>query len=594
MMRLLLLASLATAWAPSHLVRHRSVQLQSSTKETHGESTPSFLRTAFLTECDNTNRPPSLNILLRSLDDLLGRGGSSDIRGRFVDHYRVGSLASVAHTLGKIPVGSVPPLTPFAAYCLGAGLAKALKENNEDTVTILLGRDPRLHGERLTDALARGAESIPGVQCYYTGIATTPACATLVPDKATAAIMVTASHLPPDRNGFKIFGDVSKEQLWKMGEYAAQVVSEWYSHGILPPSSGHVMCTQWVDWMPEYAERLRSAIVSQSSKGDRPLEGFKIVLNAGNGAGGFFNQVLADLGADMSGSIHIEGNGDFPNGVPNPESQTMIDATLEACRRENADLGIMLDTDADRCGFVVPRTVMDDGKRSDYEPLNRNRLIALLAVVIAEEYPGGSIVTDSVTSEGLATFIEGLGLSHIRYLKGYANVINKAKETDSELAIETSGHCAFQENRYLDDGTYVAVKVVSLLSRLKEGQSLLGLIADLVEVDEVAELRMTAVDGSLDTMQRVFDFCALEVERLAEVFDEWTVDRDNLEGIRVRLDDGQFFMLRKSLHDPIISLQIEAKSKDVARRLVTKPLLSLFEDENLIRSQLGLDVLHDY
>ena len=124
----------------------------------------------------------------------------------------------------------------------------------------------------------------------------------------------------------------------------------------------------------------------------------------------------------------------------------MVKRTIERCEEVNADIGIMLDTDADRCGFVVPH----QGK---YEPLNRNRLIALLSKIFSTTSPGCSIVTDSVTSEGLETFIENdLGLTHVRYLKGYANVISKARElTESgkaiaEMAIETSGHCAMREN----------------------------------------------------------------------------------------------------------------------------------------------------
>ena len=85
----------------------------------------------------------------------------------------------------------------------------------------------------------------------------------------------------------------------------------------------------------------------------------------------------------------------------------------------------------------------------NYEPLNRNRLIALLGVIYAKSSPGCTIVTDSTTSEGLGKFLEGnLGLHHFRYLRGYANVIRKAKEitesgvANAEVAIETSGHCA--------------------------------------------------------------------------------------------------------------------------------------------------------
>jgi phosphomannomutase len=436
--------------------------------------------------------------------------------------------------------------------------------------------------------------------------------------------MVTASHLPRDRNGFKFFSTdslsgFSKAQILALGVQAETCALEWFGHGILPPSSGEgaVMCSQHVNWMPDYADSLKQAILSKTAGSsaehnqERPLTGLKIILNSGNGAGGFFQEVLKDLGADVSASMHLEPDGTFPNGIPNPEDSSMLQQTAAACEKAQADLGIMLDTDADRCGFVVPRTVTASGERGNYEALNRNRLIALLGVIFAREKPGCAVVTDSVTSEGLSMFLEDkLGLKHVRYLKGYANVINKAKELtesgtmNAELAIETSGHCAMRENAYLDDGTYTAVKIVSLLANehaalSQQQKGLLDLIADMEELDEVSELRMTTKDGSLDTMREIFEVCASAIESQcysAQLEEEgaWTIDKDNLEGVRVRLGNGQFFMLRKSLHDPIISLQIEARSKEEARSLIVGPLDQLMGSNASIENVLDMAALKSY
>jgi phosphomannomutase len=342
----------------------------------------------------------------------------------------------------------------------------------------------------------------------------------------------------------------------------------------------------------------------------KPLDGLKLLLNPGNGAGGFFKYVLEDLGADVSASIHLEPDGLFPNGIPNPEDVKMLERTISVCEKEQADLGIMLDTDADRCGFVAPRTINAvTGIRSNYEALHRNRLIALLGFILAKEKPGCAVVTDSVTSEGLSYFLtDKLGLQHIRYKKGYANVIAKARQlTDSgqcnaELAIETSGHCAMRENAYLDDGTYTAVKIVSLLAQqraidLSNGKSstLLALISDMAELDEVCELRMNTKDASLDTMQAVFDLLTSEIDGFSGMNNTWKVDRDNLEGIRLRfLSEGQFFMLRKSLHDPIVSLQIEAQHRKQARELIVQPLVKLLEANKNISNKLDISALKDY
>jgi phosphomannomutase len=457
-------------------------------------------------------------------------------------------------------------------------------------------------------------------------------------------VMVTASHLPSDRNGFKFFtlnGGFTKVQIQRLLSLARDHVQVWYDLGILPPTSGPgaVFCSEWVNFMPRYQENLERALMKQVHSGadttttassssmedDRDrriqtLSGLKIVLNAGHGSGGFFQKVLSDLGADVSASIHIVPDGEFPAGyVPNPEDKVMVQDTIQACEAANADIGVLLDTDADRCGFVVPRTVRDDGTCADYEPLNRNRLIALLGVVFSTASPGCAIVTDSCTSNGLSTFLtQDLGLIHVRYLKGYANVISKARElteetiVNAEVAIETSGHCAMRENDYLDDGTYTACKVIGLLAKekCKKGRSLLELIQNLQEMQELVEIRMK-VDGSLESMREMFDIAALQIELECEPPNTkgkanssssprtgptsgWTVDRENLEGIRVSTGDGGYFMLRRSLHDPVMILEVESTSKEAARSSVVEPLLRLFAAQDNIESRVNLEKLRAY
>jgi len=91
--------------------------------------------------------------------------------------------------------------------------------------------------------------------------------------------------------------------------------------------------------------------------------------------------------------------------------------------------------------------------------------------IVLQEHPGSTIVTDSVTSNGLAEFIAALGGRHHRFKRGYKNVINEgiklnAKGEECHLAIETSGHGAMKENYFLDDGAYLVVKVLIQLARL--------------------------------------------------------------------------------------------------------------------------------
>ena len=290
-----------------------------------------------------------------------------------------------------------------------------------------------------------------------------------------------------------------------------------------------------------------------------PLAGFHIVVDAGNGAGGFYaDRVLAPLGADTSGSRYLEPDGMFPNHVPNPENAKAMESICEAVLQSKADLGVIFDTDVDRGGAVD-----QFGKE-----INRNRLVALAAALALENNPGGTIVTDSITSTGLNEFIEKhLGGVHYRYRRGYKNVINKAQELTAQgvcapLAIETSGHAAMQENYYLDDGAYLCTKIIIKAAQLRQkGESLESLLADLKEPAEACEIRIKITDKDFRaTGERVIK----ELEAFAQAQSDWHIAPDNREGIRVSFDknggDG-WFLLRLSVHDPILPLNIESDSK---------------------------------
>ena len=168
--------------------------------------------------------------------------------------------------------------------------------------------------------------------------------------------MVTASHLPGDRNGMKFFtpqGGFEKPQVKKLVSLAQRRAAYWYDQATIPPSSGEgaVYCSEWVDYMPMYVSSLKKAIIREvagenqlQARPELTLKGLKLVLNSGNGSGGFFKTILEDLGADVSESLNLEPDGTFPGGIPNPESSSMVEATMRACEAANADLGILLDT----------------------------------------------------------------------------------------------------------------------------------------------------------------------------------------------------------------------------------------------------------
>jgi phosphomannomutase len=206
--------------------------------------------------------------------------------------------------------------------------------------------------------------------------------------------------------------------------------------------------------------------------------------------------------------------------------------------------------------------------------IHRNRLVALAAAMVLREHPGTTVVTDSITSDGLSAFIEDhLGGIHHRFRRGYRNVINEAIRLNAEghacwLAIETSGHAALRENHFLDDGAFLVAKLLVELARARRhGRGLTDLIAGLREPAESQEFRIPVLASDFAGLgAEVID--TLRQRAVAEP--AWSVVPDTHEGVRVScrdpLEQG-WFLLRLSLHDPVLPLNIESEVEGGVARI---------------------------
>lgn len=425
------------------------------------------------------------------------------------------------------------------------------ERKGERKQTVAVGSDSRLSSPALRQAFAEGASGI-GAKVMDFGMASTPAMFMSTIDKnlqVDGAVMVTASHLPWNRNGLKFFtadGGLDKADIARILELAPQ----YFETG--DDVKGDV---EQVEFMDVYSQMLVDYIRNGVGMGEQPLKGMKIIVDAGNGAGGFFaHKVLDCLGADTTGSQFLDPDGHFPNHVPNPEDKQAMASICKAVTDNKADLGIIFDTDVDRSA-IVDRTG---------EPINRNALIALIATMILREHPGSTIVTDSVTSDGLAEFIANRKGIHHRFRRGYKNVINESLRLnkagkESWLAIETSGHAALRENYFLDDGAYLVAKLIIEAARLRtEGKELQDLISDLRQPEESKEIRFKITNADFKAYgQRVLE----DLQTAASSQEGWEIVAPNHEGIRVACTSAGergWFLLRQSLHDPVLPLNIES------------------------------------
>lgn len=474
--------------------------------------------------------------------DLLKLQNGSDIRG----------IASEG------VAGETVNLTEEACLKIGGAFALWLCKKtgkNAQNLTVGIGRDSRISGPSLEAAVAKGllANGVSVVRC---GMATTPAMFMSIVFKQTqfdGAVMITASHLPFNRNGLKFFdadGGLEHDDITDILEIADAQDAQNNSNAAISS------CAEF-NLIDLYAAHLRSAICAglDAAEKDKPLSGLKIIVDSGNGASGFFvDTILQPLGADTTGSQFLEPDGMFPNHIPNPENKAAMQSIREATVRTGAALGLIFDTDVDRMSAVL----------SNGKEVNRDAIIALAAAILAPDYPGSTIVTDSVTSDRLTYFLENvLHLKHLRYMRGYKNVINKQKELNEKgiscpLAMETSGHGALKENYYLDDGAYLAVKMIVALAKAKKsGKTLESLIEKLPPLVEEGEYRFKiAGDTFKEYGASVLEEFKNRAKKAGFVLPE------SFEGVRISFNSGAvrgWILLRMSLHDPVMPMNIEGE-----------------------------------
>ncbi len=457
-------------------------------------------------------------------------------------------------------------LTPQLAAWIAKAFARFLAQTTgkpADMLKIGLGHDSRITADALMQACTIG---LAGCQVFDCGLITTPAMfqSVILPDSDfDGSIMITASHLPFNRNGLKFFtkqGAISHEDLDRILDIAIELTAPFASGDALPLPDAADLQVHPFDLKGLYSAHMKQIICGsvQAADYDHPLTGLHIVVDSGNGASGFFaTDILESLGADISGSQFLDPDGHFPNHIPNPENETAMLSIREAVLAAKADLGVIFDCDGDRGAVVF----------ADGTEVNRNTLIALISAIVAETCPDSWVVTDSVTSDELADFLENdLHLHHLRYRRGYKNVIDRGillneEGSPCELAIETSGHGAFRENHFSDDGAYIAVKIICRMARMKaEGGRIEDLIRTLKQPAEAREVRFSiqTEDFAAYGQQVLADFKAFSAAEPA-----FRIVEPNYEGVRISFDlDGVrgWVLVRMSLHDPVLPVNLESSS----------------------------------
>lgn len=396
--------------------------------------------------------------------------------------------------------------------------------------SLLVGRDGRNSSELLSNCLVAG---ILDSGCNSTGLGLVPspllyyACAK--GQDTSSGIMVTASHNPPEYNGFKIMlkgRPLAEDKLQKLRQLMRK---------------GPFRSGQGSSREQDVRENYIEEIFNNVALAGRP----HLVVDAGNGAASLLAPRLFErLGCAVT-PLFCEIDGDFPNHAPDPSRPENLRQLIEKVAETGADLGVALDGDGDRL------TLISSSGRIAWA----DQLVMLLAKDILARNPGADIVFDVKSSRALAQLVSQYGGRPIMWKPGHAPMKTKMLETGAILGGELSGHI-FIEDRWFgfDDGIYAAARILEIMS-LRE-QSLDQLLDSLPQLTSTPEI-LVSVDES--------EKFAL-IEKLKEQGDFGDADINTIDGLRIEYAAG-WGLVRASNTSAALTLRFEAESDEALEHI---------------------------
>jgi phosphomannomutase / phosphoglucomutase len=437
-------------------------------------------------------------------------------------------------------------LTTEAVRQIGAALgAEALAIGGRE---IVVGRDGRLSGPRLRDALIEGIRST-GVGVVDVGMVATPMLYLSTHLLGTGSgVEITGSHNPPDYNGLKMV--LGGATLY--GE-AIQKLKHTIERGTAPRAATPGTL-RTADVSDAYLQRIAGDI-----KLARPM---KIAVDCGNGvAGAFAPPLYRMLGCEVT-ELFCEVDGRFPNHHPDPAHPENLQDLVRALRETDAEIGLAFDGDGDRLGVVT----------KDGNIIFPDRQMMLFARGVLQNNPGAEIIFDVKCSRHLAREIAAHGGRPTMWRTGHSLIKAKLKESGAPLAGEMSGHIFFNDRwPGFDDGMYAGARLLELLSRAADPSAVLNALPDAVSTPE---LHLPTAEGEnfalVERLQREARFAAAR-----EVI--------TIDGVRVEYADG-FGLARPSNTTPVLVLRFEADDAAALARIqqdFRRALLAIKPDAKL-------------
>jgi phosphomannomutase/phosphoglucomutase len=389
--------------------------------------------------------------------------------------------------------------------------------------SICLGRDCRLSGQRIHDALLRGLLAA-GAEVLDMGVGPTPLLYySAVHFKAGGAIMITGSHNPSEYNGLKTVcgsGTLHAEQIQHILKL---IQSTDFESGL-----GSV---KTIDAATPYVNEIAEQFAGLPRK-------VKVVFDAGNGtAGPTLRGILERLNVEPI-ELFFEMDGRFPNHHPDPTVVSNLESLQEAVRAHKAELGIAFDGDSDRIGAV------DENGNVIYGDM----LMLIFGREILSRKPGATFIGEVKCSQIMYDKLAELGGKPIMYKTGHSLIKAKMKEAHAELAGEMSGHMFFADRYHgFDDALYAACRLIEIVA--KSGKPLSHQLADIPKLVSTPELRVDCPD---EKKFEVVAGVAAVVRQRHKVVD--------VDGVRAIFDHG-WGLVRASNTQPVLVMRFEATSE---------------------------------
>jgi phosphomannomutase len=412
-------------------------------------------------------------------------------------------------------------LDPETAYKIGRALVVYLNAQE-----IVVGRDMRLSSPTLASAIIDGILDQGADVCDVGLISTDGLYFAVGKYGFDGGVMVTASHNPPEYNGFKICR--SEARALSMDEGIGEIRDLVAANRFKDPAARGAVHER--DVLTAFADHVLSLIDTDIV---RPM---KIAIDAGNGMGGkIVPAVFGKLPVEII-PLYFELDGRFPNHLANPIEPENVEDLRRAIAEHNADFGIAFDGDADRM-FILD----ENG-----EFIGGDMITALVGKAMLDKHPGSTIVYNLICSRAVPETIERQGGNGVICRVGHSFIKSTMRRNDAVFGGEHSGHFYFRDNWYADSGIIAALTVIELLS--KEQGKISEVLKPLDPYVRSGEINSEVADQ------------ASVLKSIENHFSD--ADIGHLDGLTVGYDDW-WFNVRGSNTQPLLRLNVEAANREL-------------------------------